>query len=223
MACYFLSLNNSVSKKSLTYPLPSCFAAKIEVPLKKLRKRQELNLMKKLENSSAFVFSEPPLSHLIPKAEINEEDFFNSVILDALNLKIKELNIKVKRLVIFNPKPDMVLSALDSFDSLVLMGDNALSVANSLYPLTGASVPIVSGTDESDVVLSCFGSPDSPFLFLAGFGEKTNKNTLGGDGIFFYPRGQYLTLSNLAQRPLTLREAALLRKFDKKASFNIAF
>ncbi len=223
MACYFLAVNNSVSKKALTDPLPSCFATKIEVPLRKMKKRRELSFIKKLENSKAFVFSEPALSHLIPQKEADEEIFFSSIISEALALKIKKTNMAPKRIVLYDPKEDLTLSALKFFDYPVLFGKNALSVANALYPLTGVSFPIVSGTDENDFVLTSSTIPDTPYKFIAGFNISSGENALGGDGIFFYPKGQYRALSALAKRPLTLKEAALLQKFDKKASFNIAF
>lgn len=223
MACYFLCENNSLSKKALSRPLPQTFASKIEVPLKKLRKRHEVKFKSKLENSNAFIFGEPKLSYLIPEREIDEQGFFDSVILRAISEKSRAMNLTFKRAVIFNPTLELAREALNIFDNLALFGDNAITVSNSLYELLGAAVPIVSGTDSYDLVLSCRDIPITPFGFLAGYKVKTQKTSLGGDGIFFYPKGQYMILSSLAGRPLSLKEAALLQNFDKKASFNIAF
>lgn len=223
MACYFLCENNSLSKKALSNPLPQTFASKIEVPLKKLRKRHEVKFKAKLENSKAFIYGEPKLSYLIPEREIDERGFFNSVMLRAVWEKSASLNLTFKRAVIFNPTLELAKDALNLFDNLALFGDNAITVSNSLYELLGAAVPIVSGTDSCDLVLACENAPITPCRFLAGYEVKTQKTTLGGDGIFFYPKGQYMILSSLAGRPLSLKEAALLQNFDKKASFNIAF
>ncbi len=221
MACYFLSENNSLSKRTLSYPLPKSFISEIEVPLKKLRRRQEIKFKEKLKKTDSFIFSEPRLTHLLPQKEVDECVFFNSVILRALKLKYGDLNSSFKRAAIYNPTIELSLAAADVFDNLVLFGENALAISNALYNLKGIAVPICSGTDMSDLVLYCREKPDTPNLFMAGYNIKTEKNSLGGDGIFFYPKGEYTKLTNIAKRPLTLREAALLSDFDKKASFNI--
>ncbi len=223
MPVIFLSENNSLSKKVIKKPLPQSDACLIEIPFKKLRKRSVSAFREKLAASDSFVFSEPALKSLTPERKADVKAFFDFHIIDILKKYAKQKKLLENRLVLFNPTESIVLSAINIFPDIALAGDNILHLANHIYTLTGAAIPLVSGTKDSDIVLCTKEHSKVPALLIFGFDIEPGENSIGGASLKFYPKGNYASILSLSHRPLNLNEAALLSEYDAKATFNIVF
>ncbi len=223
MPVIFLSENNSISKKALKNPFSNKTVSLFEVPFKKMRKRSIISFKERISKSSYLFLSEPRLKLIVPEYKADTEVFFNSVIIRTSYDILKTKKLFPCRLVMHNPSKDLVLSALNLFPDIALHGTASLNVSNSIFRETGAAIPVTSGFAETDAVLCDKASVPDICAFAFGYNIKTSEKSFGGDGIKFYPKGDYAELTALLKRPLTLEEAAVLSGYDKKATFNIAF
>ena len=223
MPVIFLSENNLLNKKVLKAPFSIKAVSNFEIPFKKMRKRARSYFKDRLSKTDALFFSSSPLYDLIPQKEADEKAFFNSFIIKLLASSRNEKINSSCRFVIFDPDEALTLSALNRFSDIALSGKNALLVANRIYEETGASLPIVSGCTRDDLVLCSRDTMPKLWGFISGSDIPISENALSGLSLKFYPKNEYAPLSAFFKRPLTLKEAALLSEYDKKATFNIAF
>ena len=223
MSVIFLTENNSLSKKVLKNPFSEKTVSIFEIPFKKMKKRASLAFKDRVSKSGNLFLAEPSLKALLPDYGKSIKPFFDSAIIKTAKEILKVKKLSYRRFVIHNPSKESVLSALIYFPDTALYGDNSLSIANSVYRETGASIPIISETSITDAVL-CTASHIPALCAIAFvYDIKTSEKTFGGDSIKFYPEGDYAVLTALIRRPLTLEEASLLSEYDRKATFNIAF
>ncbi len=223
MPLIYLSENNSLSKKVLKLPFSGKDVSMFELPFKKMRKRAIANFRERLISTDALFLSSPRLSSLLPERSADTKAFFYSVIIATLCSVIKRKNILYDRLVIINPTEEIVLSAIDNFPEIALSGDNALLIASRIYEAAGVSIPIVSGYDFKNIVLCMTKVPVSTCSFAVGYDIEAGENSLSGQSLKFYPENKYSPIVSLLKRPLTLKEAALLAEYDKKATFKTVF
>ena len=223
MPVIFLTENNSSPKKVLKMPFSAEPVSIFEVPFKKMKKRAIIAFREKIKESDALIFSNPELSSLVPERNADSKTLFNSVIVSILCEKKLIKKNERKRLIIYDPTESLIKSALSFFPDIALAGEGALLLSNRIYETTGASIPIVSGSSEKDIVICSKDCLPVPAKFVCGYNLETGKNSLGGNALKFYPKEIYSNIVTLMKRPLTLKEAALLSEYDKKATFNIAF
>ncbi len=223
MPLIFLSENNSLSKKVLKSPFSLNAVSLFEVPFKKMRKRAICAFKERLSSTDYLFLSEPSLSSLIPERLSDSESFFYSISVEVLYTALKTKGLFPCRLVIINPKKELVINSLNFFTNIALSGKDALIVSNAVFRETGAALPVTSGCMDNDAVLCTKAYIPEHFSFALGVDLDAGKRTLGQEGLKFYPKGIYSAISSYIKRPLTLKEAAILSEYDKKASFNIAF
>ena len=223
MPVIFLSECKSSKKKVPEENLSENGASIITVPFRKMRKKALRAFKEKLSALNLPVFSEESLKPLVPERLKDPHNFFNSLIPEILYPYLKEKGISFKKLVVVTPTVELSKELVNQFREIAFYGENALHSANALYEATGASVPIVSGTDESDVIFYTKDYVPLPAAFKVGFSLPEKENVLISDNLKFYPLGEYANLPALLKRPLDIREAAIISEYDKKTSFNIAF
>ncbi len=223
MSVIFLTENNSLSKKVLKNPFSEKSISIFEVPFKKMRKRAVTFFRERLKESDAVIFSDSKLSSLLPEKASDTKALFDSVIINVLYSKMQSENSDYNRLVIYNPSEALIKAALCHFSDIALAGDGALLLSNRIYEMTGASLPVISGCCEKDIAICSKTCIPESAGFICGHDIESGINTLGGNSLKFYPTADYSKIIHLMKRPLTLKEAALLSEYDRKATFNIAF
>ena len=223
MPVIFLSENNSISKKVLKNPFSQKSVSLYEVPFRKMKKRSIASFKDRISKSNNLFLSEFRLNPLLPKYNVDFNNFFNSFIIETSYTILKTKKLFPCRLVIHNPTKALVLSALNLFPNIALQGSEAINISNSIYRETGAAIPITSGTCNKDAVLCDKTSLPDICSFAFGYTLENSEKTFGKDAFKFYPKGDYSELISILGRPLFLEEAALLADYDKKATFIIAF